>query len=76
MVDSTLPGCRAAEGRAAETERRLAEAHAMVSQFAAENARLAAASEAAASRRTLVDSDYKSAMAPPLLLCFPCSSSL
>ncbi|BDA49457.1 probable Kinesin-like protein KIF17 at N-terminal half [Coccomyxa sp. Obi] len=53
---------RAGEGRAAETERRLAEAQAMISQFAAENARLAAASEAAASRRALVDSDYKNAL--------------
>lgn len=40
----------------------------MVSQFAIENERLAAASEAAASRRALVDSDYKSAMAPLMLV--------
>lgn len=43
-----------------ETERRLAQAQAMISQYSSENARMAAASEAAASRRALVDSDYKS----------------
>ena len=48
-----------------ETEQRLAEAHAMIGQFSRENARLAAASEAAASRRALVDSDYKSEPACP-----------
>ncbi len=48
----------------------------MVSQFAAENARLAAASEAAASRRALVNSDYKSATGPSDARLCPCSSPL